>query len=107
MTTLQQLLNYAANQIGTKENPMGSNQTKYNTWYGMNNAPWCAMFVSYCFYNTGLPLPATTSKGFAYCGDGIRYFKNKGWWHTNPKVSRWKTFVFLRKTRAFSPLPYS
>lgn len=87
MTTVKQVLNYAASQIGTRENPMGSNNTKYNVWYyGMNNAPWCAMFVSYCFYNQGLPLPAKTSKGFAYCGHGIQWFKNKGWWHTTPKV---------------------
>jgi surface antigen len=52
----------------------------------MNNVSWCAIFVSYCFYNKGLPLPATTAKGFSYCGDGIDWFKNKGWWHITPQV---------------------
>ncbi|WP_427157980.1 CHAP domain-containing protein [Aliinostoc sp. HNIBRCY26] len=44
------------------------------------------MFVSYCFYTAGVPLPAKTPKGFSYCGDGVNWFKNKGWWHTTPKV---------------------
>lgn len=43
------------------------------------------MFVSYCFYNAGLPLPITTPKGFAYCPYGVKWFRNKGWWHTDTK----------------------
>ena len=84
MTTAQQVLNYAASQIGYRETPV--NDSKYGAWYGINPAQWCAMFVSYCFYNQGLPLPARTPKGFAYCGDGIQYFKNNRWWHSTPKV---------------------
>lgn len=84
MTTAQQVLNYAANEIGYRETP--NNYSKYGAWYGINPAMWCAMFVSYCFYRTGLPLPANTPKGFAYCGHGIQWFRDKGWWHTTPKV---------------------
>jgi murein L,D-transpeptidase YcbB/YkuD len=31
-------------EVGTTENPPGSNNTKYGAWYGYNGAPWCAMF---------------------------------------------------------------
>ena len=86
MTTAQQVLNFASGEVGYKESPAGSNRTKYGRWYGMDGQPWCAMFVSYCFYNTGLPLSATTPKGFAYCPYGVKWFKNKGWWHTTPRV---------------------
>ncbi len=70
MTTAQQVLYRVKCQIGTKEDPMGSNRTKYGAWYGMDGQPWCAMFVSYCFYTSDLPLPATTPQGFAFCPHG-------------------------------------
>ncbi|QEI43563.1 hypothetical protein BMF77_04183 [Dolichospermum sp. UHCC 0315A] len=87
MTTAQQVIKFAANEIGYKENPPKSNNNKFGIWYGMNREPWCAMFVSYCLHNTGLPLKITTNKGFAYCPFGIKWFKEQGLWHTsNPKV---------------------
>ncbi|MEY3554188.1 MAG: CHAP domain-containing protein [Microcystis aeruginosa Ma_QC_Ca_00000000_S207] len=86
MTTAQQVLQIAAREIGYKENPKNSNHNKFGIWYGMDYQPWCAMFVSYCFYNAGLPLPITTPKGFAYCPYGVQWFRNKGWWHTDPQV---------------------
>jgi surface antigen len=86
MTTIQQVLDIATRQIGYKEDPPTTNHNKFGIWYGMDYEPWCAMFVSYCFYNTGLPLKITTNKGFAYCPYGVEWFKNKGWWHTNPEV---------------------
>lgn len=85
-TTAQRVLQIAASEIGYKENPPFSNHSKYGVWYSVDPAPWCAMFVSYCFYNAGLPLLITTPKGFCYCPYGVAWFKNKGWWHTSPKV---------------------
>ncbi|MEH2264079.1 CHAP domain-containing protein [Nostoc sp.] len=52
----------------------------------MDEQPWCAMFVSYCFYNAGLPLNITTSKGFAFCPFGVDWFKDKGLWYRVPQV---------------------
>jgi len=86
MTTAQQVIHIAASEIGYKENPPESNHNKFGVWYGMDYQPWCAMFVSYCFYSAGLPLPIHNSKGFAYCPEGVNWFRNKGWWHTNPQV---------------------
>jgi hypothetical protein len=34
MTTSQQVLQAAANEIGYKENPPGSNHNKFGVWYG-------------------------------------------------------------------------
>jgi hypothetical protein len=90
MTTAQRVLHIAASEIGYKENPPNSNHNKFGVWYGMDHQPWCAMFVSYCFYTAGLPLsvpaPKGTPKGFAFCPYGVEWFKNKGWWHTTPQV---------------------
>ncbi len=86
MTTPQDVLQIAIGEIGTKENPIGSNPTKYHVWYGMNHVPWAGLFVSYCFYHAGLPLKITTDKGFAYHPHAAKWFKEHGWWHTTPQV---------------------
>jgi hypothetical protein len=46
-----------------------NNDTKYGKWFGLNNQPWCAMFVSWCFKEAGLSqlIAAQTKKGFASC----------------------------------------
>jgi len=49
----QKALEHAVTQIGTKESPAGSNRQKYGLAYGMNGVPWCAIFCSYCFTQTG------------------------------------------------------
>lgn len=56
-------LNEARHHLGEKESPPDSNHTEFNVWYGLDHAPWCAMFVSYCYSNAG-------SKSFA---KGQRY----------------------------------
>jgi peptidoglycan hydrolase-like protein with peptidoglycan-binding domain len=86
MTTPADVLQKAVAQLGTTETPLGSNRTKYGVWYEMDGQPWCAMFVSYCFYHTGLPLPITTPKGFAYCPYGVQWFKLQNKLFHTPKV---------------------
>lgn len=41
----------ARTQLGYVESP--GNHTKYGRWYGMDGEPWCAMFLSWCFYKAG------------------------------------------------------
>ena len=45
---------------------------------GQNGVPWCAIFVSYCFYSAGLPLKISNSLGFAYCPSGVSWFRQNG-----------------------------
>jgi len=54
-----------------------NNDNVFGKWYGMNNVPWCAMFVSYCYNKAGAPtlVAATTSKGFASCTAAVNWFK--------------------------------
>ena len=56
-----------------------SNDTKYGKWYGLNNNPWCAMFVSWCFDKAGLSkkIAAQNDKGFASCAAGLKWFTDK------------------------------
>lgn len=83
MTTADVVLDRARSQLGVAENPAGSNKVLYSDWYGLQG-PWCAMFVSWCTHEEGVPLPATTSKGFAYTPSGAQWFQQLGRWTTAP-----------------------
>ena len=84
MTVPSDVLQIATGEIGTVESPINLNM--YGKWYGMDGVQWCAIFVSYCFYRAGLPLPATEAKGFAYCPSGVEWFRSKGQFFDEPKV---------------------
>lgn len=62
---------------GYREKP--NNDTKYGEWFGLNNQPWCAMFVSWCFAQNDLSdlVSAQTKKGFASCDAGLKWFARK------------------------------
>jgi hypothetical protein len=64
----------AKSEIGTTE--FANNDTKYGKWYGLNNQPWCAMFVSWCYDKAGLgaKVSAQSGKGFASCAHGLKFF---------------------------------
>lgn len=40
----------AQKEMGTRET--GNNDNKYGKWFGMNNQPWCAIFVCWCAAHT-------------------------------------------------------
>ena len=84
MTSVNQVLNRARSQIGVTEHPAESNRTAYGAWYGVQGQPWCAIFVSWCTFHEGLPLPATISKGFAYTPAGAAWFQHRRRWTNRP-----------------------
>ncbi len=49
---IAQFLDYALSQNGYYEGT--NNHTKYGAWYNLQNEPWCAMFVSWCWFYSGL-----------------------------------------------------
>ena len=54
---IAQIARAEVDELDSMENPMGSNRTKYNDWfYGRAGAeaPWCAIFVSWCADQAGL-----------------------------------------------------
>lgn len=71
MTTV---IEAAVSKLGYTET--GDNDTIFGKWYGMNNQPWCAMFVSWCYAEAGLSkkVAASTAKGFASCDAGLKWF---------------------------------
>ncbi len=72
------IVSVARTQVGYQENYYG---TKYGHWYNTYfvNQPWCAMFVSWCAHQAGIP--ETTIPKFAACGTGVEWFQAMGRWH--------------------------
>ncbi len=69
------IINVAKTQIGYREGDR--NDTKYGTWYGLPNQPWCAMFVSWCARQANVPLDVLANCAIAAPDSGyfnLRYF---------------------------------
>lgn len=85
MATAAGIRKIARDEIGYREK--GVNHTKYADqvpslrW--AQNQPWCHTFVSWLFHVAGAPdiAPITAS-----CLAGVRWFKDRGRWHSTPKV---------------------
>ena len=62
-------LGRAIGQLGYAESPAGSNRNKFGAWYGMDGAPWCAIFVTWCFELASDGASPAFLKGarYAYC----------------------------------------
>lgn len=70
------VLKTAIEEIGTIEEPRGSNRVKYNKWYYGKDVsgsayPWCMAFVQWVFAQASRPLPFRT----ASCGALLRWYK--------------------------------
>lgn len=84
-TEVDRLLLVANQFVGYKENPPNSNKTMFGVWFGLNGVPWCAIFVSYVFYEAGIPLPPIGfPKGMAGCQTAAAFFRANGWLVANP-----------------------
>jgi hypothetical protein len=80
--TADHTVRIAASQIGTVENPPGSNRVLYSIWYRLIG-PWCAMFVSWVAYKAGATkiIPRT-----ARVASAKKWYQDHGQWHTsNPR----------------------
>ena len=64
------IIGVARTQLGYTEGY--NNDTKYGTWYGLPNQPWCAMFVSWCARQANIP--TSVLKNSACAGTGSQYF---------------------------------
>lgn len=70
------IINVAITQIGYCEGD--NNDTKYGAWYGLNNNPWCAMFISWCARQADIP--ACILPSYASCDMWIQWFKENNLW---------------------------
>lgn len=79
MSQREEIIAIAKGQVGYKE--YQGNNNKYGVWYGMNNQPWCAMFVSWCADQVGA-LGNNNKSGIiprtAWVPDYLTYYSSKG-----------------------------
>lgn len=83
-------LDKAVTEIGTKDNPFGSNNIKYNTWYYSQIVsgkyyPWCAVFVYWCYCKIGAKSRLAGIDNHAYCPSYFDWAKDTGRIRTKPK----------------------
>ena len=75
-------INIALGEIGYQElDAQGKagtsgNYTKYGAWYGINPGAWCAMYVSWCAYQAGVP--STIIPRYASVSIGMQWFQDQG-----------------------------
>ncbi len=67
-------------QIDIKESPAGSNNVKFNKWYGHGAIEgkwaWCGTFISYVFHFADVPLgEVDTPEGFHYVPSAQNYYR--------------------------------
>lgn len=75
-------------EIGTRENPMGSNNVKYNTdYYGHevsgDNYAWCCAFIWWVFRKCGLLMKFCAGNKTAYCPFVVNWAKAHNQWVTS------------------------
>jgi hypothetical protein len=96
--TKQEFLFWAASQIGTTENPRGSNKVPYwlNTKREWNGNAWCAAFLQSGAKVGGKDMTDDFGWGPFYVPQIARDAQEAGQWHTSPKVGDW---VVMGKTK--------
>ena len=67
----------AIQELGYREGKY--NSTKYGAWYGLDNSPWCAMFVSWCASQAGISKEVIPR--YAYVPYMVSFFQQRGRYH--------------------------
>jgi surface antigen len=83
MSTLASYLAWAQGQLGTLEDPLGSNKNPYAAIAGhADGAPWCATFVVAASKVTGLAIP--TGAGSAWTPGNAKAYQAAGRYSSTP-----------------------
>jgi Putative peptidoglycan binding domain/CHAP domain len=79
----REVLRIARGQIGTTEHGF-NNDVKYGRWYGMNEQPWCDMFVSWVLNRAG----NVDKYKSAYTPGGAAFWKGRDRWVDDTDLRR-------------------
>ncbi len=74
---VERFLNLAYQQVGIRET--GDNIQKFGEWYKNNGQPWCATFVSWCWYHAGLSNDLLIK--YQGCYTGMKWCSEQGIMH--------------------------
>lgn len=83
--TVEDIIALAKTQIGTTEDPPGSNNIKYNTeYYGHpSDLPWCVVFIWWLFKELGASDLFCGGMKTAWCNDVRDYAQRNNQWVTD------------------------
>ena len=76
--SLSKVIEIARNELGVTEDPAGSNIQKYGAAYELNAAPWCVIFLWWCFCQAGERMAFFGGGQTASCGTLLRWYKAQG-----------------------------
>lgn len=76
--SLSKVLELARAELGTTEDPPGSNLTKYGFWYGVDGVPWCVIFLCWLFNQAGERMAFFGGGRTASCSILLRWYKEQG-----------------------------
>lgn len=76
--SLKNVLETARGELGVCEEPSGSNIQKYGAAYGLNAAPWCVIFLWWCFWEAGERMAFFGGGQTASCSMLLRWYKEQG-----------------------------
>lgn len=85
--TREMIIAFAQQEVGTRENPPGTNSVKYNDWfYGRPVKDttkykyyWCMTFVSWVFAQAGIPLfGGDMKRGFCSVPNCLKHYTGTG-----------------------------
>ncbi len=83
MSGVQAMLDKCRSYLGYLEDPPGSNNTVFGTWYGLPGTAWCDEFMSYCAFFTG---NGDAVGKFAWTVAHAQWFSDHGQWDQTPSV---------------------
>jgi hypothetical protein len=72
------MIELARGELGTTEDPAGSNMTKYGKVYGMNGVPWCVIFLWWIFNKAGERMAFFGGGKTASCSVLLRWYREQG-----------------------------
>ncbi len=84
----QDIINIALKEVGYKENPPNSNNSKYGIWFGLNKVAWCGLFASWCYNEAKHPLGVVDySKGVAGAAFALNFYRKRNKITKTPHMS--------------------
>lgn len=76
--SLSKVIEIARGELGNCEEPSGSNIQKYGAAYGLNAAPWCVIFLCWCFWEAGERMAFFGGGKTASCSILLRWYREQG-----------------------------
>lgn len=83
---MTKVLELARAELGTTEDPPGSNLTKYGFWYGVDGVPWCVIFLCWLFNQAGERMAFFGGGRTASCSTLLRWYLEQGLMYSAAEV---------------------